>query len=716
MTVTVTDVLAGPFTPNGATVSFPFDFKVPSASEVRVYRLVGGVETDIVSGFTVTLAEDGEGGAVVFSTAPATGSGSIFIEPAPSFEQNATFSNSGFLPSTLNPVLDRIAIGLLALRELTRRSVKFPAGSDPLLIGDLSGASAGDALGFDEDGVLVPVPITTLQEFEAAFAEALLTSGALAGGPCATAATSNVSLSGIQTIGGVAGAADMRVLLTAQTAPAQNGPWVMKSGSWVRPADFDSDAEARQGAFVLVTGGTNRGGYVLTTPAPVTLGTTALNWVLVVSYVGGEVNFGSGGIFDIPSVDGTGNWSRIMFIQPAPALGTQTNSAGGNDAVSVSLAIASGRVTNGPTGHPNYWDTVMNFGLNQTGAFTPLNTDMPSASYRIESKFAQGGPSDPFMVEFHSSMFPASDPTQEYRLFSGTIPHLISNWNGAGADYSMRANLYRFMSGVGDDRIAIFFGALGNSMEFKDNGAGKPHPQLIFGTNNRAVAVQRNAAADALLPLPYINAQNNVQIPASGLYINGSAAATPSGSGNVGIDLNITGGGVANMRAINAQLPSVTGDAYAAFFNATGVSGKVFFHMLSTTGIPALNLQVGTGSTNDAGVFFTNQGGGTSWVIGYDNSDGDKLKFESNYQSVGGSNVYFELDAGIGATRFAKPPKLPSYTVAGLPAAATVGAGAKAYVTDLNATTAASVAAGGGSNKGEVICDGTNWRIVAAWA
>jgi hypothetical protein len=56
---------------------------------------------------------------------------------------------------------------------------------------------------------------------------------------------------------------------------------------------------------------------------------------------------------------------------------------------------------------------------------------------------------------------------------------------------------------------------------------------------------------------------------------------------------------------------------------------------------------------------------------------------------------------------------LSSYTVSGLPAASSAGAGALAYVTDANATTARSTVAGGGSNKVVCVSDGTNWTIVA---
>lgn len=55
--------------------------------------------------------------------------------------------------------------------------------------------------------------------------------------------------------------------------------------------------------------------------------------------------------------------------------------------------------------------------------------------------------------------------------------------------------------------------------------------------------------------------------------------------------------------------------------------------------------------------------------------------------------------------------KTKALTVATLPAAATVGAGARAFVTDANATTFLSTVAGGGANNVPVVSDGTNWLI-----
>ncbi len=64
-------------------------------------------------------------------------------------------------------------------------------------------------------------------------------------------------------------------------------------------------------------------------------------------------------------------------------------------------------------------------------------------------------------------------------------------------------------------------------------------------------------------------------------------------------------------------------------------------------------------------------------------------------------------DAGFSALYV----KTASTTVAGLTAAATAGAGARAFVTDANATTYLSTVAGGGANKVPVVSDGTNWLI-----
>jgi hypothetical protein len=87
----------------------------------------------------------------------------------------------------------------------------------------------------------------------------------------------------------------------------------------------------------------------------------------------------------------------------------------------------------------------------------------------------------------------------------------------------------------------------------------------------------------------------------------------------------------------------------------------------------------------------------------------------SNYERLSttwSSNVCYTKpeNAGTGSARL-YVPVTGATTVSGLPAAATAGAGARAFVTDANATTFLSTVAGGGANKVPVVSDGTNWLI-----
>lgn len=96
------------------------------------------------------------------------------------------------------------------------------------------------------------------------------------------ATTGNITLSGTQTIDGVAVAAGDRVLVRAQTTTAQNGVYVVAAGSWTRAADFDGTpaAETTGAAYFFVEQGTlyADSGWVLLNDGSVTIGTDALNF------------------------------------------------------------------------------------------------------------------------------------------------------------------------------------------------------------------------------------------------------------------------------------------------------------------------------------------------------------------------------------------------------------------------------------------------------
>lgn len=93
------------------------------------------------------------------------------------------------------------------------------------------------------------------------------------------ATTAAVTLSGLQTVDGVALAGGDRVLVKNQAAAAANGLYVAGTGAWTRTGDADLWSEM-PGAFVFVEQGTVNAdtGWVCTADAGGTLGTTAIGW------------------------------------------------------------------------------------------------------------------------------------------------------------------------------------------------------------------------------------------------------------------------------------------------------------------------------------------------------------------------------------------------------------------------------------------------------
>ena len=109
-------------------------------------------------------------------------------------------------------------------------------------------------------------------------------------GPCKVASTSNITLSGAQTIDSVSVVADDRVLVTGQTDGRENGIYVASSGAWRRAKDFSSNNDIRTGTQVRVnSGGANSGIWVLTTADPVTIDTSTVTFTRDTALVSGAL-------------------------------------------------------------------------------------------------------------------------------------------------------------------------------------------------------------------------------------------------------------------------------------------------------------------------------------------------------------------------------------------------------------------------------------------
>lgn len=109
-----------------------------------------------------------------------------------------------------------------------------------------------------------------------------LTSNLIYKSPVVAATTTDITLSGTQVIDGYTASNGDRIGIYGQTASSTNGCYTMAAGAWSRCTDYDSDSEVVQGtAFFTINGTSNMSKtYSLSTPNPITVGTTGLLFVL----------------------------------------------------------------------------------------------------------------------------------------------------------------------------------------------------------------------------------------------------------------------------------------------------------------------------------------------------------------------------------------------------------------------------------------------------
>jgi len=123
----------------------------------------------------------------------------------------------------------------------------------------------------------------------------------------------NISTGTLLTVDGVVTASGNRVLLTDQTAGAENGVYIASTSTWTRATDFDSaSGEVTGGATFWVNEGTLWAdtGWTLTTNDPIVVGTTVL--VFTQSSALGQVVAGNGLTKSGNTLDVVGTAGRIV--------------------------------------------------------------------------------------------------------------------------------------------------------------------------------------------------------------------------------------------------------------------------------------------------------------------------------------------------------------------------------------------------------------------
>lgn len=150
---------AGPYVGNSVTTSFPFAFKTLSASDLRIVKNTGGVESTLVlnSDYSVSLNADQEvspGGAITYpiSGSPLASPDTLTILSALDITQTADITNlSAYYPQVVEDALDRSVMLIGQLDEVVDRAAVMPTsvtGFDPTMPVPVASA----LLGFNSTG------------------------------------------------------------------------------------------------------------------------------------------------------------------------------------------------------------------------------------------------------------------------------------------------------------------------------------------------------------------------------------------------------------------------------------------------------------------------------------------------------------------------------------------------------------------------------------
>lgn len=157
-------------------------------------------------------------------------------------------------------------------------------------------------------------------------------------GPCRVATTANITLSGEQTIDGVAVVDGDRVLVKNQTTASQNGIYVCDTGAWSRAKDFSRNRDVKHGTQVYVhSGSVGSGRYTVTASDPITIDTTSITIVAETVTSGVDSVNGSTGVVVLVAGD--------IGVTPTGAIAATTVQAALAELDSEKLASATAATT-----------------------------------------------------------------------------------------------------------------------------------------------------------------------------------------------------------------------------------------------------------------------------------------------------------------------------------------------------------------------------------
>ena len=362
--------------------------------------------------------------------------------------------------------------------------------------------------------------------------------------------TTNITLSGTQTIDGVALDAGDRVLVKNQTNKTQNGIYVVVDGaSWTRATDADQNGELTAGSFTFVEEGTNYNdsGWVISTNGEIVIGTDIMEWT---QFSGSGSYSASNGVQLIGS-----NFSANVDDSTIAVVSGALKVKDGLTLVTPNIGVATGSSLNLGTGTIDSGNITVaaNADITLSGADSQITgANLVSATYITGTLTTNAQPNITSVGTLANLTVTANTN------LNGNV--YISN---ATAGNGIFSDNYYYANGIAID----FQTAAGNATElqFKATGSNDlaASPNLTFSGTALAVTgtanVSGNLTAGNIITasltstrIPYVGASNNLTDTTNLTWDNANQVLKP-GAGGTEI------GGDAGYGYVKAQKVYATG-------------------------------------------------------------------------------------------------------------------------------------------------------------